>query len=403
MKRLITEQQFLLAQPNYPKKTVTDPYYYNLANKLADIVYSHGLLKDYDEAIIARLALALTGYLQDVITDSGIWRSFIESHNALYGRYLPFYDLPDSYIPHELNLEDVSFLTWYVLAMNSEGEKRMRYPLDPELLKAASALHAVLDEVYDDEDAPVPEDFHFWKELELGNPQEADEMFRFGHWLFMHCYLMTPAYAMTLAGIISDPEVRNDMEKLKNALEESMMEDPTGPMALYLREWLFLIFENHMPAESDIRDEKKEEHPWYTSFVRATGGIPIKFFRHYDEMNRFFIDSLGWDEGENLPGLKGKSDFVLLVNPRKGLLVAADVARCIRMEGNPCYEPEYARIHAIYLLTECGLCPGDLLKYLFEHDALPDARFPHTADVTVVHENRDFIARCYLQKYYRGD
>ncbi|MDE6559546.1 MAG: DUF3843 family protein [Muribaculaceae bacterium] len=55
------------------------------------------------------------------------------------------------------------------------------------------------------------------------------------------------------------------------------------------------------------------------------------------------------------------------------------------------------------LITERGLCPADLLHYIFEHDALPDAHFPGSDDYVLVDKNRDFIARCYLQKYYRGD
>ena len=403
MKPLISEQQFLLMQPKYPEKTPTDPYYYRVACRLADTVLSRGLLPGWPESVVGRLALTLTGYLQDVLTDAGLWRSFIEAHHRMYGRYLPFYTLSEDYIPHELNPEDVRFLTWYSLCMYCE-DRRVWNPLDRDIERAAEALHAVLNEIYDDEDAPVPEEFHFWNGLELGNPEEADEMYKFGHWLFLHSYLMTPAFGLTLAEILDAPGVKDDMDKLRKALEEAMMEEPTGPLALYLREWLFQIFEGRIPAFADPSSAPDApEHPYYTRFTAATGGSRIKFFRTYEELNRFFIDALGWEEGENLPALKESGDFVLLGNRTKGMLAAANVAKCIRMEGNPCYDPEFARRNAIDLLTVRGLCPGDLLHYLFEHDALPDARFPDTDDTRLVHDNRDFIARCYLQKYYRGD
>lgn len=404
----ISEQQFLIRQPAFPKKSPTDPFYFRLSNRLADIISEQKLLADWPESANIRVALGLTSYLQDILTDSGVWRSFINHHNELYGKWLPFYSLTDDYIPHELNVEDVRFLIWYTLTMNCE-EKRVWDPMDADIERAARILHDELDKVYENEDTPIPEDYHISRGLELGNPAEADEMFHFGNWLFMHCYLMTPAYAMTLTEMLMNPELQGgeNMELLKQKLEESMMVDPTGPLALYLREWLFLIIENRMPPAPKNQPANQAaaeaEHPYYTKFTKATGGKRIKFFKTYDELNEFFRDALGWGEGENLPALKHSSDFVLLVNKTKGMLCAKDIAKCICMEGNPYYDKEYAREHAIELLTERTVCPGDLLTYLFEKNALPDACFPGTTDMKLVNENRDFIARCYLQKYYRGD
>lgn len=406
MKNPISKEQFLVRQPAYPQLTLTDPYYYDVANRLANLVRDEKLLPGWPESVVDRVALGLTGYLQDILTDSGIWRTFIERCQVLYGRWVPFYECGEDYIPHELNLVDVRFLIWYTLCMNYE-DRRVWNPMDRDIEHAAEVLHAVLDRIYEDPDAPVPEDYHISKGLELNNPAEADDVFHFGNWLFMYCWLMTPAYALTLAEMMTDPALNGgkDMEKLKRALEESMMEDPTGPLALYLREWLFLIIEGKMPPAPKMKTEEapKGEHPYYTKFMTATGGERIKFFHTYEELNRFFIDALGWAEGDNLAQLKPYSDFVLLVHPEKGMLAAREVAKCIKLPENPCYDEAFAREHAIDLLTVRGLCPGDLLEYVLERKALPDAHFPGNDDRRLVADNADFIARCYLQKYYRGD
>lgn len=407
----MTEQQFLLRQPTYPAKQPYDDYYFRFANRLEKVIEDRRLLTKWPAEFRNRVALALTGYLQDTMTDSGIWRAFISHHHQLYGRWIPFYDVPEDYVPHELNEVDVRFLIWYTLALNSNGPQRFCNPLDEDIRKAAEILHTELDLVYDDENAPIPEGYNLSAELELGNPEEADAVFHLGHWLFMHCWLMTPAYAMTLSEILANPKLEGgrNTDALRKALEASMMEDPTGPLALYIREWLFLIIEDRMPpmgkAEKEHlkRLEEAGDHPYYTKFMAATDGKPIIFFKTYKELNNFFISALGWDNTDNLPALKESSDFVLLVNKHKGMLCARNVARCIKLEENPCYDPEYAREHAFELLTIRGLCPGDLLQYIFEHDALSDARFPGSEDTKLVNENQDFIARCYLQKYYRGD
>ena len=409
MKHLINRRQFLLRQPAFPEVSPTDPFYYDVALRLSSAIISGRLLEGWPEVVLGRLVIGLTGYLQDLLTDAGLWRTFLERHRAMYGRWLPFYATSDDYIPHELNREDVRFLVWYTLAMNFE-ERRVWNPLDPEIHRAADALYDVLDAVYDDPDAPMPEEYHFWKGLEPGLREEADEVFRFGHWLFMHSYLMTPAYAMTLAELMQDPRLKGgeDLELLRETLENSMMEDPTGPLALYLHEWVYLILEGKMPPEPRKRASGEEgaeeaDHKYYSLFVKATGGSPIAFFRTYEELNRFFITALGWGEGENLPALKDASDFVLLVNRKKGMLCAKYVGRMLRFPDNPCYDPDFARAHGIDLLTMRGLCPGDLLQYAMDHGAIPECAFPGSDDTRLVADNADFIARCYLQKYYRGD
>lgn len=140
-----------------------------MANDLAADIESNGMLLGWPEAAKNRVALGLTGYFQDIMTDSGVWRSFINRHHDLYGRWLPFYDADDDYIPYELNPQDVRFLIWYTLAMNCE-DRRVWDPMDKDIENAAVALHAMLDRVYEDEDTPVPEDYHISYQLELEIP-----------------------------------------------------------------------------------------------------------------------------------------------------------------------------------------------------------------------------------------
>lgn len=399
---MITMPQFILRQPAAPEETGTDAYYLALANRLVDIATGKSLLPSYPLKVVERAAMAVVGYYQDIICDAGVWRSFISENRRMYGYTVPFYEETEGYVDYELNREDVRFMVWYSLSMNYE-EKRVVCPLSEEIINAADIWWEELESVYDE--SPMPEDFRIAHELEIHAEEDSEALFRLGNWLFMHCYLMTPAYALTLSEIASSIDLTKDanIPELQKRMEQSMMEDPTGPLALYLREWLYLIVEGKLPPEPKIR-EKTDEHKYYTAFTKATGGKIIKFFQTYDEMNRFFIDSLGWSDGEeHLPQMKGENDFILMVNKEKGMLLARNIARCIAHPDNPMYEKSYARHHAIELLTERGCCPGDLLRYVCINGWLPDAVFPMSSDSSLVSRNWDFIARCYLQQYYRGD
>lgn len=386
-----------------PQETETDKYYFNLCNSLVEIAEERHLFPSYPKKVVERAALALIGYYQDVICDAGIWRSFITECRRLYGHTLPFYsDEKDEYTDYELNKADVRFMVWYSLSMNYEN-RRVCYPFDKEILEGADTWYEELEKVYDE--SPIPVDYRFSSELEIHAEEDRATIMKLANWLFLHCYLMTPAYAMTLTEISSEYDLSKDegIIELQKRLDASMWEDPTGPLALFLGEWLYLIIEQK-PAPEPKFQETKEEHKFYTAFTRYTGGKNLQFFSTYEEMNSFFIAALGWAEGEeHLQQVKCDRDFVLMVDPQKGMLLARNIAKCVASPDNPLYDKEYAGKYAMELLTERGCCPGDLLRYICEKSWLPDAVFPGTEDRELVSANWDFISRCYLQQYYRGD
>lgn len=396
-------QSFLLRQPNYPEEMSTDRYFYDLANRLAETAMKERLLTRWHPQVIGRAALCVIGYVQDVIADAGIWRSFINHCRRLYGFTLPFFEISEDYIDYELNPEDVRFLVWYALAMYCD-ETRDLSPLDVEVEKAAARWFELLNEAYDE--APVPEGYHLAHEVEIHAEEDSEQVMRLAQWVAHHCYLMTPADSMSVSQLLARPGMTDpENSKILSAeLNNLLTASPIGPLALYLREWVYLIIEDRLPSSRRKKNDV-EQHKYYAPFLNANNGIPIKFFGSYSEMNDFLINALGWAPGvEHLSQLKEASDLILMVNQEKGMLVAPNIARCIKAPGNVLYDREYALEHAFELLTVRGMCPADLLKYIFNNGWVPDACFPGTSDTrSLVADNWDFIARCYLELYYRGD
>ncbi|MDE7179756.1 MAG: DUF3843 family protein [Muribaculaceae bacterium] len=404
---VITPREFLMMQPYFPEHTETDPDYLRIANKLLRCINESEYGRSLPEGLDKKIALTLTDYMQDIVADAGLWRAFIEANRALYGWSIPFHNVGEDYIDYELNREDVCFLCWYVIAMLWE-DRRDLYPHDSALLAFADECFSVMEEEYDE--APVNEKYNIARGLDLKDPEDSEAIYHLGRWLFLHSYLLTPAFTLTLHQLMQSVDMKDpDADsKLNEAIEQAMLENTTGPLALFTPEWVYLIINGELPESA--RPAKDSEalpvktHPYYEKFVEATGGSPIAFFDSYEAMNTFFIEALGWEKNvEHLSQAKGAHDYVLMVNPKKGMLMARDIARCIAAPGNPLYDEDFARTHAFYLLSVRGLCPGDLLQYIFKNNWLPDAMFPGSDDADLVHDNRDFIARCYLQFYYRGD
>ncbi len=398
----ITLREFEIRQPYFPEKSSTSDFYLDIANKLLDEANKTEFGKSLPAGITRHLALTLTGYYQDIISDMGLWRSFINANRLLHGYTVPFHNINDDYVDYELNLEDVRFIAWYDIAM-MDLERRDLYPLDKRLMEMADTLYKILDDNYNE--APVPDKYNIVQGLDLNDPDDKLNIYHLGHWLFNSSWLLTPAFALTLSTIINAPEIQADPDGpvLSTRLEEAILELPTGPLALFVNEWVYLLITGKM-MRIPSPEESAAEHPYYEKFTKATGGREIAFFPDYESLNNFLISAMGWNAGEeHLPQMKKEKDFVLLVNKHKGMLLAKNIARCLKSPENPLYNKEYAETHAFELLTVRGLCPADLLTYIYANNMLPDAAFPGTHDKTIVQLHHDFIERCYLQQYYRGD
>lgn len=401
----ITKREFDIRQPYFPETSDFDDFYFKVANLIEDGIAKTEFGQGLSSLMRSHLALMFVGYLQDVVNDAGVWRSFIDANRKLYGYAVPFHEISDDYIDYELNREDVRFLTWYGVAMMDVNHRAL-YPLDSRLMDMADKVFSFLEKVYDD--APMEVKYDIVRGLSLTDPADQEDIFHLAHWLFNNCWLMTPAYALTLNFMVNSPEVKADPEGvvLNKMIDAAVSEDPTGPLALFTPEWIYLLINRKLPATALPQPETKTEdlHPYYVKFTEATGGKRIAYFKEYAELNRFFIEKLEWEAGqEHLVQMKSSHDFVLLVNPAKGMLLAKDVARCIADPENPLYDRDYARIMAIELLAVRGKCPTDLLKVVEENNWLPDAQFPESGDPGLVRRHWDFIARCYLQEFYRGD
>ncbi|MDE6551878.1 MAG: DUF3843 family protein [Muribaculaceae bacterium] len=393
-------ESFLLGQPCCPEETATDRYYYELTLRLIEEAKAESRVSGIHEALIERAALCLIGYYQDMIADAGLWHGFTDECRRLYGTPVPFFSVTDDYIDYELNREDVGFIVWYAVAMYSDD--RNIYPFREDLVVLADIWFRVLEEVY--EKSPVPEGYHLAHELEIHAEEDQEMIIRLGSWLFLHSWLLRPAFALTANELVSEMMAEGKShEEIAEAVQEAVNQQPTGPLAFYLREWVHLTIYHRLSSRKE-RKEEKETHPAFDRMIKATGGDPLTFIDGYNALNEFLIDQLGWKAGEeHLVQLKNCRDFVLMANPEKGLLVAPDICRCIKAPSNPMYNHSFASEHAIELLTERGKCPHDLLSYICERRWLPDAVFPGSDDHELVARFHDFIARCYLQLYYRGD
>ena len=162
----------------------TDQYYQRLANRLQDGFCSLGKIGEERTAeVMHRAAIVLANYMEDIVADSGQWRSFSNLCQELYGHPVPLFHEDEEYYADEPSLNAIRFLLWSI-ASNVSGEFVLSDSKSMELMTIAA--HDMLEEAF--EEAPVNEQLADDVEAELHLATEGfDQLRSVLMWLFTGC------------------------------------------------------------------------------------------------------------------------------------------------------------------------------------------------------------------------
>ena len=246
----IKVKDYMERQPGHHKVEPTDQFYLWIALRLAKLWDESPWLRGLDDEVRRDVVLAVTGYYQDIVADGGLWRSFTRLHNDRHGFPVPHYGRSEDYVDYELNVEDVRFVIWWVIA--GENGSDALNPHDKEQEALAMAFHKLLDEEY--EAAPVPRQFCIASEVDMDNPQDAQRIYDYAYWLYWRSFLLRPSSqavmerAMPEAHAIIARTGEGDARPLLLELNERLMStQPVGPIPLTTAQWLKLIIDDELP------------------------------------------------------------------------------------------------------------------------------------------------------------
>lgn len=366
-----------------------DSYFVNLSN----VILNELDLKEVPLGIKKKCAIYTAAYLEDIVSGLGLWKAFIEKNRELYDTTLPFYRVSDTYVDNEVNEDDVRFIIWNTL-YKSDYTAIPVNPLNEDIKKSASNICRILDAEY--EIAPANEYItDFFRDFK--DKEEADKKLE---WLFGRTY-------------ITQPSVQSF---IKDVTYDDRFIIPCGPLALFLHEWIDLLTDGankkwhriaglFFSAPEPTEQMKERNIATYNNFMTGNNGECIVYLKGYDKLRKFLVNVLLWPDDENhtLPQMKQFNNFVMMCNPEKGVLLAHDICEYIKDPLNSMYNEEEATKGAFTLLTIPTKCPPDLLEYVIENNYIPDAKWPVYGEKALVQHNADFIARCTLLYYYRGD
>ena len=126
----------------YDREAPSDHFYIGLGNEIQHEM----LLVDVEDHLVGAdykcMSCMLACFLEDMVSQTGMWMSFVDEHYKLYGKYLPFYDM-SGYVRGNINLADVQFLIWHFCS-NLPTQNRFIDPHSIEKEEIARIVHAML-------------------------------------------------------------------------------------------------------------------------------------------------------------------------------------------------------------------------------------------------------------------
>ncbi len=328
MKKGIYIKDWLVLKP-YIKQTVTDSFYLKICNEVKKAIITNKqsfVLQSYlSKKDIDFLSCFLTSYLEDIISDTNIWNSFVNTHQRLYKKQLPFYIL-DEYYEKEINPQDICFLIWYFI--NTVQEEKFIAPFNNFIVETAEKVMDVFDEAWD----YAPEN-EYLKSFYQIDENETDFYIARNliDTILFKSYLFAPD---TLRKLIEQEveimEEKDDDENLLMFLNENrdvtMHSTHTRLLGLKGKEWVSEILESSHPLSKDYQNMtqkisgfflyKRQDN--FNIFIEhiASGkkfDLTKKSFDHYDSLKKIdtilFMGIIQWKDEWWFSGIFFKQPF----------------------------------------------------------------------------------------------
>lgn len=225
-------------------KSTTDMYYAKVGNMLLNEAFGCRMSWTLSPTELHDVVVKVVLYFEDIICDGGLWRAFVNKHQELYGKPLPFYDVEGEYFADEPHVEDIRLLIWDVLSGQNLSD--MVHPEEEVIMNMADAFYEVLEAEF--ENAPINEDMkRYYEEAAF-----MDDFIRMRvalQWLFANCYLTRHEknedyfieYNSSLARMMHLDE--EDDRAIYASTNQVIFKAKIGMLALLPQEWLALLME----------------------------------------------------------------------------------------------------------------------------------------------------------------
>ena len=266
-----------LAWHPYTEPEEVDLYYMGLAEDVRVTLSKLEVAKTFmDGEGVKCASVCIAAWMEDIVSDLGIWRTFAETCREIYGYYLPFYPTGEAYRPGGLNEEDVRFLLWQHVQYMWDGD-RLVDPRENAILEGARQVYALLTR--ERENALVNERMQVLMREPDFDENDFQGYLRIAEWFHFHCYFSAGNQDELNSRVRMGARLR--MGFAYGELVDRLFRGRQSPLSLCTHEWLARIWKN--TSQSDL----------YTKVRCHDGNI---FLYEGEDEDFVYVRDMGSDE-----------------------------------------------------------------------------------------------------------
>ena len=283
----------------YENQTLTDSYYLKLCNRVKQTLLSGKETVVFymylDKEEINQLACFLTSWLEDLISGSNIWNTFVKQHKLLYKKQLPFYSL-EEYYEEEINPQDISFLIWYF--MNTAQDEKFISPFNEFIELSSEKVFNVFDEAWE----YAPENKVLQSVYKLNSNADYYEARNLTDTLLFKTYLFYPDTFYRLLESENDIIEENGMDEnlvmfLNENRETTLQNRSTRLLALKGKDWAAEIIGKEHPLHKAYTEISNRVRGFFLYKGQNENDI---FLEHIASGKRFYLTKKSFDHSNNL-------------------------------------------------------------------------------------------------------
>ena len=220
----------------YSNITPNDSYYIALCNNVLKIIQESEIRDHLENTKEEKeLACMLVSYFEDIISETHLFSSFTRQHKKMYGKELPFYKINEDYYEDEINLQDIYFLIWYYISLQSE-----EIIIDPYFENTQAFNEAVTDicNLFNNEFEEAPQNENLQNFLQIDADSDVGTIREKLSFIAYHSFLWKTVFD-------------NYLEKILNEHSENgtVVLDEENEMSIYDQQ-IHFIFNECMPLLS---------------------------------------------------------------------------------------------------------------------------------------------------------
>lgn len=140
----ITEKEWALTHP-FQLKCGSDKFYANVATEILRGFEILNIDQSIPNGVLRTSAKSAAAYLEDIISETGIWNAVRTMYRKRYNRILPFYEVDESdYYDDDLNLDDLKILAWQAFNRCGKYYERSFSPLSVAVERMSLIAYDIL-------------------------------------------------------------------------------------------------------------------------------------------------------------------------------------------------------------------------------------------------------------------